>query len=532
MSPERSKSSERYLSKGLTPTLEQAREFAQDGCTVIPIYRTLPGDLETPGRIYLKLTGERTSNWAPSFLLESVEVGEKLGRYSYVAIDPKFGIEVPSDGGWIERSANKRAVHHEPDSLIDPLHVIEFLMPEKDSIAPVPGLPPFSGGFIGYLGYECINRWEPKVSTHKNTLGIPDSIFFEVGNLIVYDHIQQQIKILTNIVLDDPSEVDEKYQAAQERIGGVVKKIRKPLDPSLEYPLVRKAHEENEVSSNFTEEEYMKMVDQAKEHILAGDIFQIVTSQRLSKKTTADPYSIYRRYRTGNPSPYTFFMDFKDPEKDFQLIGTSPEIMVKVEGNEIVYRPLAGTRPRGFTKDGRIDEEADKALEEELRRSEKECAEHVMLVDLGRNDVGRVAKPGSLNTTSLMTVERYSRVMHLSSEIHAELDEKHSSFDAIRSTFPAGTVSGAPKVEAMKLINKFEPERRGPYSGAVGYISYSGDTTMAIAIRTLVKIGDTVYLQAGGGLVADSDPQEEFNETMRKASAGLGALDLAEHEEF
>lgn len=531
MSIERSVPQERDLSKRYTPTLEQAREFAREGYSIIPMYRTLPGDLETPGRIYLKLAQERTSDWAPSFLLESVEVGEKLGRYSYVATDPKVGIEVLSDGGWIKRS-QQAPVFFDTNLMVDPLEVIESMMPEKDAIAPVPGLPPFSGGFIGYLGYECISRWEPTVPTHENTLGIPDAIFFEVGNLIVYDHIQQQMKVLANITLDDSSKIDEQYQKAKERIEDVVEKLRKPLDPVLEYPPLKKSEGETEVTSNFTKEEYMKLVDQAKEHILEGDIFQIVTSQRLSKKTAADPYDIYRRYRMGNPSPYTFFLDFKDQEKDFQLIGTSPEIMVKVEGKEIVYRPLAGTRPRGFTKDGRIDKEKDLALGKELKEDPKECAEHVMLVDLGRNDVGRVARPGTVEVVSFMDVERYSRVMHMSSEIHAELDSNSSSFDSIRSTFPAGTVSGAPKVRAMQLIHKFEPERRGPYSGAVGYVSYSGDTTMAIAIRTLVKIGDTVYLQAGGGLVADSDPEEEYKETERKASAGLGALDLAEHEEF
>lgn len=507
MSKEALSGAERNDKARYTPTLEQAREFARAGCRIIPVYRTLSGDLETPGRIYLKLSEERLSGRTPSFLLESVEVGEKLGRYSYVGVNPKIAVEISSDTGKVEQ---------------DPLRILESRVPGRNKVAPVEGLPPFFGGFVGYLGYECVSLWEPTVPVHPNTIGLPDAVFFEAKDLIVYDHIQQQMKILSNVSLEDPAEIDEQYEKALQQIESTILSLYMPLDSSSEHPLPLIRQLVRPVSSNFSKEEYEETVSRAKEHILAGDIFQIVTSQRLSKKTPVDPYTIYRHYRQTNPSPYMFYMDFGE----FQLIGMSPEILVKTEGGKITYRPLAGTRRRGKTP------EEDQDLAEELQNDPKERAEHVMLVDLGRNDVGRVAVPGTLTVPELMTIEYYSRVMHLSSEIQAELDPQFTGFDAIRATFPAGTVSGAPKVRAMQLINKFEPERRGPYSGAVGHVSYGGDVTMAIAIRTLVKKEDTVYAQAGGGIVADSDPSAEYQETMDKASAGLKALELAETEEL
>lgn len=518
---------EKRISK-LVPSLEQAREFAHYGYKIIPIYQTLAGDLETPGRVYLKLTQEKSSQWAPSFLLESVEGGETVGRFSYVGVNPKLGIEVFPEGGWIERHPDGSSILHDRHISIDSLRIIESRMPRPNSVAPVSDLPPFPGGFVGYLGYECISRWEPTVPTHPDTVGIPDAIFFETGDLIVFDHVKQRMKVLTSISVEDPSEIDRQYREAVGRIESVVDKLRRPLDPPLEHPPVKEPPAENEITSNFTQEQYEAVVENAKEHIYAGDIFQIVTSQRLSKKTSAEPYTIYRHFRQESPSPYNVFINLEN----FQLISASPEINVKVEGRRILYRPLAGTRPRGRSKEGDIDVEKDLALERDLIEDPKERAEHVMLVDLGRNDVGRVARWGTERVTKLMVVERYSKVMHIASQIEAELDPKYTCFDAIRACFPAGTVTGAPKVEAMRLIHKFEPTRRGPYSGALGYISYSWDTTMAIAIRTLVKIGNEVFAQSGGGIVADSVPTTEFEETMHKASAGLSALDLAEKEEL
>ena len=508
-----------------TPTLYEAREFAKAGYEVIPVYRTILADLETPVSAFLKF-----SESGSPFILESVEGGEDVARFSYVGVNYRRALVFPTSGGQIDQYPSGEKKLSDEGKMVDPMKVIKSLMPPDGSVAPVSGMPGFGGGFVGYEGSECYSRRESTVPTHPDTLGIPDAIFFETGELMVFDRKSPTIKILTNIRVEGkPEEIDTMYSDASSRIEDAVLQLRKPLDPKYSNSKKPKVLS-NEIKSNFSPLEYEEAVKGVKEHLSAGDAFQVVLSQRLARQTNAEGITIYRYLRSTNPSPYTFLMDFTglldDPQKIFQVIGASPELVIDVAGKKLVHHPLAGTRLRGE------DEGEDKALEVELLADPKDRAEHVMLVDLERNDLGRVAKYGSVKVTDLMSVVRFSRVMHMVSTVEAELADGKTCFEAITACNPVGTVSGAPKVEAMKIINKFEPTRRGIYSGGVGYISYCGDAKIAIAIRTLVKLGKEVINQAGGGIVMDSDPASERQETLNKASAGFRAVELAEKHEL
>ena len=490
------------------PNLNEAKRLCSQGNT-IPVYRELPADLETPVSVYLKLRGE-----SPSFLLESVERAEQVGRYSFVGVDPTASliargdrVQVVGRGAGREELLNGR----------DPLHIIaEFVRHNRP--VPLPGVPSFHGGAVGYLGYDMVRFFEPRVqATAPSPTGFewPEAVFLLADDLVVFDHVRHRLLVISNAHVDPNGDVTVAYQQAVTHIDALVQRLSQPL-PVPRQPSVR---ESSELSSNFSRERFEDAVRTAKEYIAAGDIFQVVLSQRLQRWTTADPLSIYRALRMLNPSPYMFYLELPD---GLNLIGSSPEMLVRLEGGLGEVRPLAGTRRRGHTP------QEDEALARELLADPKERAEHVMLVDLGRNDLGRVCRHGSVRVPLMMGVERYSHVMHIVSEVVGDLDPAHDAFDLLRSTFPAGTVSGAPKVRAMEIIDELEGERRGPYAGTVGYFSYSGSMDTCITIRTIFFKNQTAFLQAGAGIVADSDPAREYEETLHKAQALAEAIDHAE----
>jgi anthranilate synthase component 1 len=502
------------------PDLEGFKSLSSKG-NLIPVYREILADTDTPVSAALKLGG------TPSFLLESVVGGEKWARYSFLGSRPSKVIR--SWGKRIEiRDDQRGAQIFEAD---DPLEVIKK---EVKTYRPVDvkGLPRFYGGLVGYIGYDMVRFFERIPHQEKPGLDLPDMFFMVADTMLIFDGLRQTIKIVSNVCLDgkDPAEA---YSKAAEKIENVVERLKQSTINSQESnpplcfsnpptpPLEKggKGGFEKGYSSSFiTREAFEEAVLIGKEYIMSGDVIQVVLSQRFERKSCVDPFHIYRALRVINPSPYMYYIDTGDAT----LVGSSPEILVRLEGRKIILRPIAGTRRRGET------EEEDALLEAELKDDPKETAEHIMLVDLGRNDVGRVAEVGSVRVTELMTVERYSHVMHLVSNVEGNLRNGLDAFDVLMSCFPAGTVTGAPKVRAMEIIEELELTRRGPYAGAVGYFSYSGNMDMCITIRTLVIKGDKVYVQAGAGIVADSIPKREYTETVNKAMGMMRAVDMAE----
>jgi anthranilate synthase component I len=482
---------------------------------MVPVYRSILADLETPVSAYLKIA----SGGAGSFLLESVEGGERLARYSFLGTSPYLVAELNRGQA---RLIHGREEINEPFK--NPLDVVRDELSRFRPIA-VPGLPRFVGGAVGYLSYECARYFERLPSPEGPGVGIPEAIFLFVDTLLVFDHLQHKILVVSNAHLDgDPGAA---YDRAVARIDELADRLRRPLrDPAeITPPRPRPGRPDgydfgNGIHGNVPPGRYQEMVSRAKEYIDAGDIIQVVPSQRLSRGTVAHPFSIYRALRTVNPSPYMYYLDLGG----FQIVGASPELLVRVEDGLVTTHPIAGTRRRGATP------EDDLAMERELSEDEKERAEHIMLVDLGRNDVGRVSRPGTVRVPQLMQIERYSHVMHLVSHVTGQLRDDYSPYDALQACFPAGTVSGAPKIRAMEIIAELEPDRRGTYAGAVGYFSYSGNLDTAIAIRTCIYKDGVASVQAGGGIVADSDPGREHQETLNKARAVMNAIDLAERE--
>jgi anthranilate synthase component 1 len=475
------------------PSLEEVKKQKNRG-NLIPIYRELVADLETPVSAFMKIN--RGGN---SFLLESVEGGERIARYSFIGTEP---YKIIKTGG---------------GDNTDPLPLIAQEM-DRYKVVPVDGLPRFSGGAVGYLAYETVTRFEELPSPDADPLGLPESLFMFVDTMLVFDHVTHRIKILSHARLD--GNIEEEYAKAVERIEELADRLNQPLTQNQSAKTARKSKDSQRLSSNLSREEFGRSVLKIKEYITEGEAIQVVLSQRLAKPTDVPPFEIYRALRSINPSPYMFFLDFKD----FHIIGASPEILVRVEDGLVMTRPLAGTRPRGKTAD------EDNKLEQELKKDEKERAEHIMLVDLGRNDIGRVSQPGTVEVSELMEVERYSHVMHLVTHVQGKLRDDMNSIDALRACFPAGTVSGAPKIRAMQIIAELEPEKRGPYAGAAGYFSFSGNMDMAISIRTMVVSKSIAYTQAGCGIVYDSVPEREYEETMSKARALLKAISQAEEK--
>ena len=476
------------------PTLEEVKKYERDG-NLVPIYREIVADLETPVAAFLKV-----NRGGYSFLLESVEGGERLARYSFIGTDPY------------------RVLTTKGEDKIDPLPLIAEELGKYKAV-PIRGLPKFCGGAIGYLSYETATRFEDLPSSDHAFLDLPESLFMFVDTLLIFDHVTHKIKVLSHVHLDE--DIAQAYQKAVDKIDNLVERLSQPLKPSQQVNTATRSTSEPRLSSNFSKDGFRESVLKVKEYITAGEAIQVVLSQRLAQPTDADPFEIYRALRTINPSPYMFFLDFAD----FHLIGASPEILVRVEDGVVMTRPLAGTRPRGESPT------EDAMLEQELRNDDKERAEHIMLVDLGRNDIGRVSEPGTVEVSELMEVERYSHVMHLVTHVQGRLRRDMSAFDALRACFPAGTVSGAPKIRAMEIITELEPGKRGPYAGTVGYFSFSGDMDTAIAIRTMVVTKGVAYTQAGSGIVCDSVPEREYEETMNKARALLNAISQAERAE-
>ncbi|MBN2303337.1 MAG: anthranilate synthase component I [Anaerolineae bacterium] len=489
------------------PDRDTVRSLFDQG-DLVPVYRTLLADLETPVSVFLKLaqTGD------PAFLLESVEGGEQVGRYSFLGVNPKGIITAQHDT--ITHTLHGETTTRKLAPGEDPLTVIETEFGRVQPVA-LDGLPRFVGGMVGYLSYDIVRYFERLPATASDDLDLPDAAFMLVDALVIFDHAKHQLIILANA--HNTGDPDAAYDDAVRRVDEIVDALGGPLPylPDAEPPVPL----DDDLRSNMTRPYFEEQVLAAKEYIAAGDAFQIVLSQRFSRRTNAHPFTIYRALRALNPSPYMFFLRFSD---DLALIGASPEMMVRLEDGTATVRPIAGTRPRGTT-----DAEDDR-LADELLADEKERAEHVMLVDLGRNDLGRVCEYGTVCVPDMMYIERYSHVMHIVSQVQGRIRDGMNAFDLLRATFPAGTLSGAPKVRAMEIIEELEGTRRGPYGGAVGYFSFDGSMDTCITIRTMVMHNDTVYFQSGAGIVADSDPAREYDETVNKARAIAVAVTNAE----
>ncbi len=470
------------------PDLEEYGKL-KDQSRLVPVYREIAADGEAPVSALLKI---KRGDYA--FLLESVEGGHDAS-YSFIGTEPY------------------RLLSTSQDDRTNPLSSLAAEL-AKNRLVEIEGLPDFCGGAVGYLGYETVRRLEELPSPDSDPLYLPEAVFMFVDSFLVFDHAQNKIKIVSLARPDG----DEAYRKATARIDELAARLQKPLEPAHPTPPPGKRPE---TVSNLTRAEYEANVAKAKQYIIEGEAIQIVLSQRLSKRTTAQPLDIYQALRGINPSPYMFFLDFKG----FQVIGSSPEILVRAINGRVTTRPLAGTRPRGKTPT------EDKRLEEELRADEKERAEHIMLVDLGRNDIGRVSLPGTVKVSELMDVEKYSHVMHLVTNVEGRLRPDLTPIDALAACFPAGTVSGAPKIRAMEVIAELEPDKRGPYAGCAGYFSFSGAMDTAITIRTIVMVDGTAHVQAGAGIVYDSVPSREYEETMSKARALLKAIEQAEANE-
>ena len=484
------------------PKKEEFITKAEEG-NLIPVYCEVVADMETPVSAFKKLGDAEYS-----YLLESVEGGQKVGRYSFIGGKPFLTFSYQDGVVTIEKNGSIEEYNTD-----HPLKELEDILAKYQPME-LADLPRFYGGAVGYLGYDLVTSFEEIELMASSGLDIPDSLFILTDTILIFDHVKHKIKIVANTLVEDNPE--EAYQQAINKINKIRKRLK--VDSKSSFALANNKQPENiEFKSNMNQEEFMHKVKQAKEYIRAGDIFQVVLSQRLEAEITVQPFEVYRVLRRINPSPYMYYLNFKE----LQLVGASPEMLVRVEDGVVENRPIAGTRPRGATKD------EDKELAEEMLNDKKERAEHTMLVDLGRNDVGRVSQYGTVEVDEFMEVEEYSHVMHLVSNVNGELRDDQSGFDALRSCFPAGTVSGAPKIRAMEIINELEPTKRGPYAGAIGYFSFNGNLDSCITIRTMLFKEDKVYVQAGAGIVFDSDPVAEYQETLNKAQALLKAIELA-----
>ena len=505
------------------PTLDEIRQLRDREMAVkaharkplLPICCDILADMETPVSAFCKI-----ASGPYSFLLESVVGGEHIARYSFIGINPYLVMKHEGHKATLHWSASDRDEYIEEIQCSDPLVFIQAELGQYYLVDP-PGiehdsLPSFHGGAVGYLAYEAAARFEHLPVPEKNALGLPLAIFCFTETVLVFDHLKHRVRIVTHFHLDTPD-----LQAEYKRVIAIIEDFQQRLQlaPNLpEEPDIKTDMAASKITSNRTQLEFEFMVSKAQEYIREGDIFQVVLSQRLSRQVNAAPFTIYRALRSINPSPYMFFLNFQD----MHIIGASPELLVRVEDGEVTIHPIAGTRRRGE------DPHRDQQLADELKNDPKERAEHVMLVDLGRNDVGRVSIPGSVKVSQFMEIERYSHVMHLVSNVTGQLRPELNSYDALRAGFPASTVSGAPKIRAMEIISELEGEQRGIYAGAVGYFSHSGNLDTAITLRTMVLQNGHAYIQAGGGIVADSNPSEEYQESLNKAKALIRALDEAE----
>ncbi|RNC67755.1 MAG: anthranilate synthase component I [Desulfuromonadales bacterium] len=484
------------------PDFESFRALTARG-NLIPVCREIMADMDTPVSAFRKI-----DDGPYSFLLESIEGGEKWARYTFLGSNPTTVIRTRGASVELVTNGETRTVTSD-----DPLGFVREYLARFRPVE-IPGIPRFFGGAVGYLGYDMVRHFERLPTEKPAVIGAWDSCFVITDTILIFDNVRQKITVVSNAHLEEGQTPEAAYAEATARVDALIAKLRAPLVPMPVTPSGRTVAFE----SNVTRDAFEAAVEKAKEYVRSGDIIQVVLSQRFSGELTVDPFAIYRVLRTLNPSPYMFFLRMDDT----LVVGASPEVMVRTEVGRVELRPIAGTRPRGATV------EEDVRLEQELLADPKERAEHVMLVDLGRNDLGRVCRTGTVRVSELMVIERYSHVMHIVSNVQGELAEGKDAFDVVRATFPAGTLSGAPKVRAMEIIDELEPVRREVYGGAVGYFSFSGNMDLAIAIRTLVIRDGRVHLQAGAGIVADSDPAAEYQETVNKAMAVVKAIETAE----
>ncbi len=501
---------------GITPTIDDLRGRLgklEPGTRTVPIYREILADLETPVSVYLKISDGLSK---PGFILESVEGGIRIARYSFIGAELLATLTLRD--GTITHETSEGVVETRYD---DPLSALSDVLADFRSES-VEGLPRFTGGAVGYLSYDAIRRFEPRVDMANGPgLGYPEAQFHIAESLVVYDHLERVMKVVSHVRVDGDATLDEAYASAVDNIEGLTVKLR---GETRSYPMTPDRQAEAVVDRfqpNTSPERYRDIVNRAKRYIHDGDIFQVVLSQRVDIPTDANPFTLYRALRMVNPSPYMFYLDFGE----HQVVGASPELLVRLEEGIVTNHPIAGTRPRGQT----VREDDQHAID--LMADAKERAEHIMLVDLGRNDVGRVAKPGSVHVPKLMEIERFSHVMHIVSHVEGQIADDLDGMDALRSCFPAGTVSGAPKIRAMEIIAELETDRRGVYSGAVGYFDFAGGMDTCIALRTMVVKDGVASLQAGGGIVADSTPEGEYAESFHKMRALVRAIERAEQIE-
>ncbi|MHB8858009.1 MAG: anthranilate synthase component I [Thermoleophilia bacterium] len=489
----------------IRPSLEEVRRLGKQ-YNLIPVYHSFISDLETPVSAFLKLGAMKNS-----FLLESAEQGERIGRYSFLGFDPRAVVSF-KDGELTIREGEDETI----TATDDPFDAISDYM-SRYQAPEFEDLPPFIGGAVGLFGYDLV-RWVEELPPPKeDALGLPDMAFLVTDSTVIFDHLKHTTLLLANVLVEEGKDIAESYEEACAR----VRKLKQLLDEPLPKPVRHEREALGELSSNFSKDDFESAVDRVKEYIFAGDSFQTVPSQRFQVGVDVSAFGIYRGLRTVNPSPYMYYIAFDD----FSLVGSSPEPLIKVNRGWVETRPIAGTRPRGATP------EEDKKLAEDLLADDKERAEHLMLVDLGRNDLGRVCVPGTVEVVDLMRIEYYSHVMHIVSVVVGKLKEGMKATDALKAAFPAGTVSGAPKIRSMEIINELEPTRRGPYAGAIGYLSFHcGDLDTCICIRTIVVKDGVAYVQAGGGVVADSVPEREYEETRNKARALFTAIELAQSQ--
>ena len=471
--------------------------------TTQTIIREISADLETPISVYMKLRGG-----SPSFLLESVEGGERIARYSFIGVQPRAQYILRAGQVEIKSTDESRTVQYLGDPTL-------FLQEEMNryKFSSQAGMPRFIGGLVGYLGYEAVRFFEPTLQSRMNRAGqgVPDGIYLLADTVVAFDHARRSLSLIANVLDGDIDLANDKLDEIEARIHQSLPEVEKRNIQS------------SKTRSNMTQGRFEDVVREAREYIASGDVFQVVLSQRFTHDTNVEPFDVYRAVRRLNPSPYMFFFDFGivDDEPLF-IVGSSPEMFVRLEGRTASLRPIAGTRPRG------ADSAADVELARELLADPKERAEHVMLVDLGRNDLGRVCEYGTVRVSDFFTIEKYSHVMHIVSHVEGKLRADLTAFDLVRAAFPAGTVSGAPKVRALEIISELEPDARGAYAGMVGYFGFDGNMDTCLAIRTMVGRGNTFSVQAGAGIVADSNPNTEYEETVNKASAMLKAIELAE----
>jgi anthranilate synthase component 1 len=483
-------------------TYNEFQNLVSQGCRTIPVYKRILADLLTPVAAWVHLS--KKAEYA--FLLESLERGNQYSRYSYVGINPQK-ILMHKDGHTSIIENGQSIKVNTP--FLDLLRQTQ----SKYNMVKIPEIPSFTGGLVGYLGYETI-AWVEDIPTHNESqLNVPDSVFMLFEDMIAFDHLKGSALVISNVKVDPNHDLKQQFDEAHLRVDAVGKLLHSDVD--YQTPVRVK---QSKVSSNFDRKSFESAVLKAKQYIVDGDIFQLVLSQRFERQTSVEPTTLFRALRTINPSPYMFHLKIKD----FDIIGASPELLVKVKDGIVEIRPIAGTRQRGGT------DAEDEALAQDLMNDEKECAEHLMLLDLGRNDVGRVSEYGSVTIPENMVIENYSHVMHIVSDVKGKLAKDKDPFDALMSGFPAGTVTGAPKIRAMKIIHELEPDRRDIYSGAVGFFDFTGNVNTCITIRTMIMKNGTVHFQSGAGIVHDSDPTKEFDETVNKAKAIMAAIDFAE----